>query len=206
MGKFREPAIIDEARMVFGTGTRSAELQGMMLAGYTARASALTAKGGGDGESLFGPVAYAAKDNLITQAGDSVLDLLDRSLIIRLRQAGRHYPDIDEAAEKAGELACRGMATWTGMMRAELLAAASELSRQACESGGDIEHGEARLAQIWRPLLACAAVLGGDWPQRAERARQAASLPAAASADGDWLDEMRSAGDLLGELSGEDGS
>jgi hypothetical protein len=36
-----------------------------------------------------------------------------------------------------------------------------------------VEAGALRSAQIWRPLLAVADVLGGDWPERARAACEA---------------------------------
>ena len=131
MGKFQEPAILDEAKMIFGSGQKSLDLQGMLLNGYTPRSHNLTAHNGGTADKLFGPVAYAGKDNLITAAGDGVSDLLDRSLVIRMKRPSRHYPDIDEVAERAAELACQGMGTWSAMMRDQLMAACKRLEREA---------------------------------------------------------------------------
>ena len=181
MGKFQEPGILDEAKMIFGSGQKSLDLQGMLLAGYTPRSHSLTAHAGGTADKLFGPVAYAGKDNLITSAGDGIGDLLDRSLVVRMRRPSRHYPEIDEACERAAELACQGMGTWTSMMRGQLLEASTRLSREAWESGeldaGDVEGGIQRATQIWRPLLAVADVLGGEWPERARAACEQLSMP-----------------------------
>lgn len=189
MSKYQEAAFLDEAKMIFGTGQKSLDLQGMLLTGYTARAHSMTAHAGGSLEKLFGPVALGGKDNLITTASDGIQDLLDRCIIIRMRRASRHYPDIDEVAEQAAELAYQGMATWATMMRGQLLEASARLNREAAESGalsaGDVESGILRATQLWRPLIACADVVGGDWP---DRARAAASAGDAETAE--WLADL----------------
>lgn len=170
-----ETVTIDEAKLIFGSGRASQELQGVLLAGYTRRGTYTYSSGGKDVDlKTFGPVAYAGKDELITDTGGSLGDLLDRTIIIRMRRAGRHYPDIDEVADAAAVLAAKGMAAWTTIKQGELLAAASRLSRQATESGdldaADLDAGMLRVTQIWRPLLACADEMGGDWPARAREA------------------------------------
>lgn len=206
MGKFQEVALIDEARMVFGSGSRSVELQGSILAGYTKGVHALTGHAGDKPpDSLFGPVAYAGKDNLITEAGDSVMDLLARSLTVRLRRASRHYPEIDDVAEKAMRLAGQGMGTWAGLKRRDLTAAVARLSAEDCEAGelelSDVESGILRAAQIWRPLIAIADVIGGDWPQRARSACEELSMPSSASEHEEWAGQL---GALDADLFGSD--
>jgi hypothetical protein len=204
MAKFQEPAILDEAKMIFGSGQKSLDLQGMLLAGYTPRTHSLNARDGGTAEKLFGPVAYAGKDNLITTAGDGICDLLDRSLVIRMTRAPRHYPDVDEVAERASELACQGMGTWASMMRAPLMAACKQLEAESMRADLDddeIDGGALRAAQIWRPLLAIADCLGDDWPERARTACEQLSMP------GGEYDQWRSelAGlDALWDDTGED--
>ena len=190
MSKFQEAAILDEAKMIFGNGQKSLDLQGMLLAGYTQGTHSLTAHNGGTADKLFGAVAYAGKDNLITTASDGVADLLDRSLVIRMRRPNRHYPDIDETAEEAARLAQQGMARWASAMKPGLVAASRRLSREAAESGEvsaeDVASGVLRQAQIRRPLIACADVLGGDWPERARAAAAAGD-----SETEDWLADLR---------------
>ena len=202
MGKFQEPAILDEARMIFGSGQKSLDLQGMLLAGYTPRSHSLTGRDGGTAEKLFGPVAYAGKDNLITSAGDGVSDLLDRSFVIRMTRPARHYPDVDEVAEQAAELACQGMGTWSAMMRDQLMSALKNLEREAMLADLDedeVEGGALRAAQIWRPLLAIADCLGGDWPERARTACEQLSMP------GGEYDQWRESLDGLSALWDETG-
>jgi|HubBroStandDraft_6_1064221.scaffolds.fasta_scaffold00231_30 hypothetical protein len=185
VGKFHEVAVLDEARLIFGTGQRSQELQGMLLAGSTAGANMLVMRGGNATPTpVSGAVAYAGKDNLITGCGDSVSDLLDRSIRITMQRPARHYPDIDEDAERAGKLAHQGFATWAAAFRDDLRAEAARLSREACEaaedeSADDVAAGVLRRTQIWRPLRAAAAVLGNGWPERIDAA--AAELAPASS-------------------------
>jgi Protein of unknown function (DUF3631) len=191
MAKFQEAGILDEAKMIFGNGQKSLDLQGMLLTGYTKRANSLTAHNGGQLESVFGAVAYAGKDNLITTASDGIQDLLDRSMIIRMRRPSHHYPDIDEVAEQAAELAYQGMATWTTMKRRELLDAVARLNREDAMAGqlsaAEVDGGILRAKQLWRPLLAIADVIGGDMP---ERAREAATASGAETEE--WLEDLRS--------------
>jgi hypothetical protein len=174
MSKFQVTVALDEARLMFGAGQQSQDLQAMLIDGYTPMSSYVLA---GEDKNLFGAVAYAGKDNLIARAGEAVQDLLDRTIILRLAPAGAFYPDIDEDAVKLAELAHRGMAAWCMVRRDDILAACKAIARETAAMGGKPVRGAARKAQIWRPLLAIADALGGDWPERARAARDELNLP-----------------------------
>lgn len=174
MGQFQEPLFLDEAKLIFGTGQKSLDLQGMLLAGYSRRSSALSASGGGlNPPNTFGPVAFAGKDNLITGAGDALSDLLDRSIMIRMERPDRHYPEVAEQAEAEGSAVGEILTQWTQVARDDLRGAASDLSAEI--AGTQLAPGDdgsgLRAAQIWRPLDAIARVAGKDWPERARKAR-----------------------------------
>lgn len=212
MGKFHEPVFIDEARMVFGTGQKSQELQAMLLAGYAPDGFSLTAHAGASQpDDLFGVVGLAGKDNLITGAGDSVQDLLDRCLVIRLRRASRHHPDIDDPARKAAALAAQGFSAWSSSMRADLIAASSRLSEEACslpdEDVTAIDAGILRATQIWRPLLAVADVMGASEISEADEERMGwmRDMPARARAACEELTLGTEADDFLASLHTADG-
>jgi hypothetical protein len=84
-----------------------------------------------------------------------------RSISIRLERMlsseAVEYFDRDEVDEEADTLSTR-IAQWVNLHQAELRQARPE---------SDLER---RVRDIWRPLLAIADVLGGEWPERARRA------------------------------------
>ena len=165
VGKYHETVALDEAKTIFGAGAKSLELQGILLAGYTRRASYEIS---GTSYSLFGAVAYAAKDELITDTkGSQIGDLLDRSLTIRLDQPYRPKREIAERAEDDGELLARALVAWTDSVRAELKQAARDISDEdfeaaeaAADRGEKMAPGKHRAIQISRPLRACARIVG----------------------------------------------
>jgi hypothetical protein len=156
---------LDEVKTMFGAGAKSLELQGILLAGYTRRASYEIS---GKSYSLFGAVAYAAKDELITDTnGSQIADLLDRSLTVRLDPPEQPKPEIAERAEDDGDLLARALVAWTDSMRDELKQAARDLADEDMETAEDaaargekMAPGKLRAIQISRPLRACARVAG----------------------------------------------
>lgn len=184
----------------------------MLLAGYAPDGFSLTAHAGASQpDDLFGVVGLAGKDNLITGAGDSVQDLLDRCLVIRLRRASRHHPDIDDPARKAAALAAQGFSAWSSSMRADLIAASSRLSEEACslpdEDVTAIDAGILRATQIWRPLLAVADVMGASEISEADEERMGwmRDMPARARAACEELTLGTEADDFLASLHTADG-
>ena len=165
VGKYQETVALDEAKTIFGAGAKSLELQGILLAGYTRRASYEIS---GNSYSLFGAVAYAAKDELITDTkGSQIGDLLDRSLTIRLDPPSRPKPEVAERAEDDGELLARALVAWTDAVRGDLKQAARDIAEEdmqaaedAAERGEKTAPGKLRAVQISRPLRACARLAG----------------------------------------------
>ena len=185
LGRRHETAILDEAKLILGAGNRSQELQGILLAGYTPRSNYVASKGGKDDPiPLFGPVAYAGKDELITDTGGMLGDLLDRSVIVRMRASGRHMPEVDEDAEDDGDLLAGALAAWTSEVKGELREAAKALGAADREAGAVTDGTALRAAQICRPLRAVGMVAGGGWAERIDEACRR-------SEDEDMMDTLR---------------
>ena len=185
LGRRHETAILDEAKLILGAGNRSQELQGILLAGYTPRSNYVASKGGKDDPiPLFGPVAYAGKDELITDTGGMLGDLLDRSVIVRMRTSPRHMPEVDEDAEDDGDLLAGALAAWTSEVKGELREAAKALGAADREAGAVTDGTALRAAQICRPLRAVGMVAGGGWAERIDEACRR-------SEDEDMMDTLR---------------
>ena len=173
LGRKHEAVMLDEVKLLFGSGQASKDVQGILLDGYTPGGVWGTTSGQKDVDiPCFGPVAYAAKDELVTATADALGDLFDRSVTVRMAPASRIMPEVDEIAEDDGAQMAKALVMWTDMMRPELRAAARVLA-EADRGRQHVRKGEARLLQIWRPLRAVAAVAGGDWPERAQDAMSA---------------------------------
>ena len=173
LGRYHEVAILDEAQTTFGTAKRSEDLRKAINAGYTRHANALAMSGGkADAVPVFGPVAMAGLDSLITDGADRLRDTLARSVIIRLDRAPVRMPEVDEDAEDAARLIGNALTAWTSQAGPELIAEARRLARAASEDddldAADIRDG-GRYAQICRPMRACANIAGGRWPEAAQR-------------------------------------
>ena len=97
-------------------------------------------------------------------------DLLDRSVIVRMRQSGRHMPEVDEDAEDDGDLLAGALAAWTSEVKGELRAAARSLADADREAGAVTDGAQLRSAQICRPLRAIGLVAGGGWAERIDDA------------------------------------
>jgi hypothetical protein len=163
-GQLFETVVLDEAKTLFGSGAKNLELQGILLAGYTPRTSYRVK---GKSIALFGAVAYAGKDELITNTeGGQIGDLLDRSIKLRFRASATVTHEVDEIAEDDGELLASALVAWTDSVRAELRQAARDLAtedREASEAAvaAGQDAGNLRSFQIWRPLRAIARIADG---------------------------------------------
>ena len=156
VGKHYDVAVLDEAETIFGRGAKNVELQGCLLAGYTPRTSYRVC---GKSIPLFGAVAYAGKDGLITDTnGEQIGDLLDRSIILRFRPPVAVPPEVDEIAEDDGDLLASALIAWTDSCRDQLRQAARDI---AGEDRGTERAGDLRSMQIWRPLRAICRVADG---------------------------------------------
>jgi hypothetical protein len=194
LGKYHETVILDEAKTIFGAGSKSLELQGIMLAGYTRRTSYEVS---GQSLSLFGAIAYAAKDELITDTrGEQIGDLLDRSLTVRLYPPVRPMPEVDEVAEENGELLARALVAWTDSKRAELKQASRDLATEDQEAA---EAGNLRTAQISRPLRACARLAGPGCEADLDAALGELTEGAAGSGTADLMADLMARAEAWGD-------
>ena len=173
LGQLREPAFPDEVQSTFGNGRRAEEVRRIINAGYTRRAAALTGRGAKASlTNVFGPVAMAGLDSLITDTNGRLTDTLARCIIIRMCRPARRMPELDERGEDRGDAIAAALAGWAASVQGEMRSTAQALADAAAigEDGlEDIGDG-GRVAQIWRPLFAVADVAGGMWPAAAREA------------------------------------
>lgn len=175
LGSKHQALLLDEAKVTFGAGAASRDVQAVMLGAYSRRGTWEYQRGNASVEiPCFGPVAYAAKDELITATGEQLVDIFDRTIFIRMRRPASLRPQPDDQAEEDGAMLGDALAQWTSAVGPLLRERARELadldyraSMGAAEDGREID---ARRPQIWRPLLAVADVAGGPWPKLARQA------------------------------------
>jgi hypothetical protein len=200
LGQLREPAFPDEVQSTFGNGRRAEEVRRIINAGYTRRAAALTGRGAKASlTNVFGPVAMAGLDSLITDTNGRLTDTLARCIIIRMERPARRMPELDERGEDRGDAIAAALAGWTAAIQGELRATAQGLADAAAAGEDGLEDiGDGgRVAQIWRPLLAIADVAGGMWSAAARDAvweLSAAAGDLEATADAMDLLEAETAG------------
>jgi energy-coupling factor transporter ATP-binding protein EcfA2 len=183
LGAYKEVGLPDDAQQIFGTnGTAAKELLGILLGSYTRGGTWVSGKANGKIESVYGPVAIAGKDSLITTNAAALDDLLKRSIIIRMERPAVFMPQLDEDGEEWGAAIGKALEAVVGALQGQFKQAALDLAREA--RGQVITDGDGgRTGQIWRQLEAVARVAGGPW------------VPAVAQA----ADELAAAcGDLLG--------
>lgn len=176
IGQAHETVCIDEGRLVFGAGQRHEDLQACLLAGYTPGTSYQVSK---TTLSLFGAVAIATKESLITEAskavdGDesSLGDLLDRCLTVTLTAPEFPMPEVGARAEAEGGILARALVAWTDSNRDALIAAAQDIADDDLEAArnGETPAASPRALQIGRPLRAVGRVI--DQQTAAEQARR----------------------------------
>ena len=104
-------------------------------------------------------MAYAGKDELITDTSGALGDLLDRTITIRMRQPSMPLPEVDDQAEDEGDMLAEALVKWTDSVRGELRQAAKDIAAEDRENA--VEGVNLRSAQIWRPLKAIGRVADG---------------------------------------------
>ena len=169
IGQAHEAVFVDEGRLVFGAGARHEDLQACILVGYTPNGSYEVSK---TSLSVFGPVAIAAKESLITEAskavdGDesSLGDLLDRCLTVTLTAPDFPMPEVGKRAQAEGVLLARALVAWTDANRDALEQAAQDIADDDLEAARErAQRGEKatetpRALQIGRPLRAVGRVI-----------------------------------------------
>jgi len=165
-----ETVCIDEGRVVFGAGSAHLDLQALLIDGYTPKSTYRVSK---TRLSVFGPVAIATKEALITEAtkavdGDesSLGDLLDRCLKVLLTEPDFPLREVGEQAEADAALLCRALVAWTNARCDDLRQAAADIAEEDYQAAVErAERGERkkqglRAAQIARPLRAAGRVIG----------------------------------------------
>lgn len=175
LGKSHKALVLDETKLLFGTGLANQDVQSILVNGYTRGATWEITSGNHELEiPCYGAVVYAAKDDLITSTQDRLTDLFDRTIWIRMERPTSLRPQMDDMADADFALVNQSLIMWTDAMKDDLLARHRELAKQdyqrsleAAQEGREID---ARRPQIWRPLLAVADVAGGPWPILARRA------------------------------------
>ena len=160
----RPTLLIDEADTFMG---ESAELRAMVNGAHcreTAQRWSLTPS---DGEDWTVTVFNTYAPILMAGIGERPATIADRSVRVRLQRRiaegdfpkWRHRRKADKDRDRD---VARGLHRWTLDNRKAILA--------ACQSVEFPERLHDRARDKWEPLLAIAAVAGGDWPARAERA------------------------------------
>ena len=157
-----ETVCIDEGRLVFGAGNAHADLQACLIDGYTPDSSYEVSK---TSLPVFGSVAIASKESLITDATkavdsneSSIGDLLERCLKTILEAPGVPMPEVGRRARAEGELLARALVMWTDAMRDQLEQAAEDIADEDLRTGRErAARGEKlkqtlRADQIGRPL------------------------------------------------------
>lgn len=214
LGTKQDVAVLDEGKLIFGAGAKNQDLQAILLAGYTRRAPYTAMYGSKIREvNVFGPVAVAGRDDLITDTSGQLLDLLDRCITIRMQRPERPKREADERAEDDGELLGVSLQMWADENRDALKEAARAIAEADYETGRDADEapGESSLRrpQIWRPLLAVADVAGGPWPHLARQAMVtlSAGAPVIEAASAMDVVRERAAGWAAPEfVTGQDGA
>ena len=102
-----------------------------------------------------------------------------RCIVVPMTRATCAYPELRDDRDPAGEDIRRQCARW----RDDHL---SKLREADPEMRGRI----GRIAQVWRPLLAIADAVGGEWPEKARAAADALAAVAGTFADGETLGTM----------------
>jgi hypothetical protein len=183
LGAFKEVALPDDAQNMFGaTGEAAKDLQSILLGSYTRGGTWTSGKSNANIEPVFGAVALAGKDKLITQNAKALEDLLARSVIVRMKRPKRYMRQMDREGHARGTALAESLKAVMGALQVTLLEVAENLSRR--NEGQEITDGDGgRTAQIWTVLEAIALTAGGIWVDAFEQAR----------------DELTAAsGDLLG--------
>ena len=160
-----KPALLDEVQLLLGADRKSRDCQAVLSAGYTPRASAVVQQGNKSScGTAFGVAAFAGRDDLIkvSAATGQGRDLLARCIILTMTRPPRRMPELDDDAYDAGTKLGTVLAAWSAQERDAIRAAAKHLAQAYVDYTDDMpDVGDGgRAAQLWRPLIAQADVLG----------------------------------------------
>lgn len=165
-----EPTLlVDEADTFL---VRNEDLRGILNAGHT-RSTAIVIRTVGDDHEPRQFSTWCPK--LLAMIGRPSATIEDRSIVVPMRRRARaekiqrlRRDRIDQEFEPLRARAARWVADHLELLRGAEPAVPEDLSDRAQDN--------------WRPLLAIADAIGGEWP---ERAREAARLLSGAAAEGD---------------------
>jgi putative DNA primase/helicase len=160
--KYHPTLLCDEADTYFGN---SPELRGIVNSGHT-RGSAFVVRSVGDDHETAIFSTWCAK--AIARIGGQADTLADRSITVKLRRRRPDEPVVqlrEDRLEREGEPIRRQAARWV----------ADNIDRLREHNADVPAQLDDRAADNWRPLLAIADVLGGEWPARAREAAVALS-------------------------------
>jgi putative DNA primase/helicase len=166
--RYRPTLLMDEADTIFVNGS-NAELRGVLNAGlYKSNAFVLRC---GDRKEPKMHSVWCPK--AIALIGRLPATLEDRSIVIALHRRSRgepvetfRYDQVLEEIEPIRRKAVRWAADYRNTSRSAISAVPEQLNDRAQD--------------LWRPLVAIAEAVGGDWPERAHRAALELSDPSPA--------------------------
>ena len=158
----RVSLVIDEADTFIKAD--NPELVGILNSGHT-RTSAFVVRTVGDNHETTTFSTWCAK--VIALIGKLPPTLQDRSIVVQLERKRTRETVERRRADRTLDLVelCRKAARWVADHRAEL---------DVCDPVPP-DTLDDRAADNWRPLLAIAEVIGGNWPQHARTAARALS-------------------------------
>jgi hypothetical protein len=169
LGREHATPLIDEGDILFGSGKRREAVRAVINGGYKCGGTVLTGTGGkATRVPVFGPVAVAALDTLVTHTGETLKATLSRGITVQMhRAAGDAAPArLDRTAEDQGAKLQAFLAAWAAQERGTLEDAAPAVP----------DGVEGRAAEICEPLLAIADAAGGHWPGTARAACEMLAL------------------------------
>jgi hypothetical protein len=165
IGKEHVTLLLDEADVLFGTGTRKSAIRAIINAGYKRGGTwSRVRKGKVERIPVFGALALAGLDVMEKGTGSSLEALLQRFIIIRMRKAAGAPPRkpreiLDPGKGITGEdMGARLkdlLEAWTAQEREVLAKLVPEMPPGV----------ELRQEELWIALLAIAQQAGAEWQQ-----------------------------------------
>jgi hypothetical protein len=113
--------ILDEVDRQMGAGRSHPDVQAIISA-YERDTASLNGRGGYNEQSLFGPMALAAKTRILTSTGGWIDDLFERSFIVETEKYTDQddpIPDLDDAFDEIMGMAQDALGMWGQVVRPE---------------------------------------------------------------------------------------
>ena len=170
--------LFDEAQGILKRGNPDDPTKTILLGSFSKRFANVPRTNKDTGEvRMFSTFAPKVLNGL--KLAPIILAFTSRCIVVPMTRATRAYPELRDDRDPVGEDIRRQCARWRDDHQSALREADPEMRGRI-----------GRIAQVWRPLLAIADAVGGEWP---EKARAAADVLAAFSgtfADGETLGTM----------------